>query len=160
MELDMSQPDQEWIRIEVEAFDSLEGDFFDALDNPEELTCRTPLEALRELLPDPYFAAAGGLRIDAWTRQVVPEEWKAAVAARVADLLIEEFDDEDGFGSLHDATELAAADDAEVTAGARQLVDLFLSKVKVWRCEKTESVHLSRAAVNEICKREGLHVTE
>jgi hypothetical protein len=147
------------IETELRAFNSLQGDFFDALDNPEDLMHVTPLAALREILKvEPE--AERSVRIDVWTRQVVPNAWKASVASRLVCTMLEDFDDEEGFGNLHDSTKLADADDAEVTAAARQLVELFLSKVKVWRCEKTAEVHLSRAAVNEIYVREGWHVTE
>lgn len=138
------------VQEEIAAFDALEGDYFSLSSYEEGLTATEALEVLAQ--------DADGhedVVIYVWKKKVVDETWKDFAVQELADRLLELFD-EDGFGPVDEATELGKEAAAEVDAKARELVDLFVSKAHVWRCDQTAECRLSAEAVRAIFKRAGI----
>jgi hypothetical protein len=144
----------EQVRAEIAAFDALEGDLFDWKDNPETLSHKTALSALRELVAECDLDSMAIVGIDAWRRKEVVEIWKESAAKCAVYGLLEAFDE--AYGAFDSGTDLPDAVEAELRAKARELVDLFVDRVPVYQCEKADGVVLSRSAVRAILEREGL----
>jgi hypothetical protein len=145
--------DSKSIDEEIAAFDAFakDGDYFSARSYSDNLTETDALEVLSQ-----EADGTESIVLYAWKREVVGEQWKASMAKELVEAMLESFDDEDGFGPVDDATELSKEAAIEVAAKARELVDLFVSKAHVWRCQQTTECELSAEAVRAIFEREGL----